>query len=60
MFDKEIENCNYNMILCESYYTPFQCYSKDVIMLCIKQYLERLFHIMIDSSDWIGDCAAET
>ncbi|XP_012061757.1 PREDICTED: dynein-1-beta heavy chain, flagellar inner arm I1 complex-like [Atta cephalotes] len=60
MFDKEIENCNYNMILCESYYTPFQCYSKDVIMLCIKQYLERLFHIMIDTSDWIGDCAAET
>ncbi|XP_011064281.1 PREDICTED: dynein-1-beta heavy chain, flagellar inner arm I1 complex [Acromyrmex echinatior] len=60
MFDKEIENCNYNMILCESYYTPFQCHSKDVIMLCIKQYLERLFHIMIDMSDWIGDCAAET
>ncbi|KAG5320215.1 RBBP5 protein, partial [Pseudoatta argentina] len=60
MFDKEIENCNYNTILCESYYTPFQCYSKDVIMLCIKQYLERLFHIMIDMSDWIGDCAAET
>ncbi|XP_018308876.1 dynein-1-beta heavy chain, flagellar inner arm I1 complex [Mycetomoellerius zeteki] len=60
MFDKEIENCSDNMILCESYYTPFQCYSKDVIMLCIKQYLERLFHIMIDMSDWIGDCAAET
>ncbi|XP_018363273.1 PREDICTED: dynein-1-beta heavy chain, flagellar inner arm I1 complex-like [Trachymyrmex cornetzi] len=60
MFDKEIENCNDNMISCESYYTPFQCYSKDVIMLCIKQYLERLFHIMIDMSDWIGDCAAET
>ncbi|XP_018394577.1 PREDICTED: dynein-1-beta heavy chain, flagellar inner arm I1 complex-like [Cyphomyrmex costatus] len=60
MFSKEIESCSNNMILCQSYYTPFQCYSKDVIMLCIKQYLERSFHIMMDMSDCIGDCAAET
>jgi len=47
------------MILHKLYYTPLQSYSEDIIMLCIKQYLERLFHMMIDMSDWIGDCAAE-
>lgn len=60
IFSKEIESCNDNMILeYETYYTPFQCYSEDVIMICIKQYLERLFHMMIDMSDWIGECVAE-
>lgn len=59
IFGKEIESSSNNMNLYKSYYTPFQCYSEDVIMLCIKQYLERLFHIMIDMSDWIGDCVAE-
>lgn len=59
MFGKEIESCSNNMISHEMYYMPFQYYTKDVIILCIKQYLERLFHMMIDMSDWIGECAAE-
>ncbi|XP_024873902.1 dynein-1-beta heavy chain, flagellar inner arm I1 complex-like isoform X2 [Temnothorax curvispinosus] len=59
IFGKEIESCSNIMILHETYYTPFQCYSEDVRMLCIKQYLERVSHMMIDMSDWMGACAAE-
>ncbi|XP_011874784.1 PREDICTED: dynein-1-beta heavy chain, flagellar inner arm I1 complex isoform X2 [Vollenhovia emeryi] len=59
VFGKEIESCSNIMTFHETYYTPFQCYSEDVIILCIKQYLERLFHMMMDMSDWMGDCSAE-
>lgn len=59
IFGKEIESCSNNMILRESHYMPFQCFSEDAIVLCIKQYLERLYHMMIDMSDWMGECAAE-
>ncbi|XP_077278026.1 uncharacterized protein LOC143906094 isoform X2 [Temnothorax americanus] len=59
VFGKEIESCSTIMILHETYYTPFQRYSEDVRMLCIKQYLERVSHMMIDMSAWMGACAAE-
>ncbi|KAL0112939.1 hypothetical protein PUN28_012292 [Cardiocondyla obscurior] len=59
IFNKEIESYSNVRILFETKYIPFQCYTKDAIKMCIKQYLERLFHMMMNMSDWIGDCAAK-
>ncbi|XP_036148975.1 dynein-1-beta heavy chain, flagellar inner arm I1 complex isoform X2 [Monomorium pharaonis] len=58
IFSKEIESCSDSMIL-QTYYTPFPYYSENVIMHCIRHYLEWLFHMMMNISDWIGNCEAE-
>ncbi|XP_014474609.1 PREDICTED: dynein heavy chain 2, axonemal [Dinoponera quadriceps] len=59
IFGKEIESCSNSMTLREVYHPLFQHHAKDANLLCIARYLERLFHMMIDASDWIGDCAAQ-
>lgn len=47
------------MTLHEIYHPLFQHHIKDANLLCITRYLEQSFRIMIDASDWIGDCEAE-
>ncbi|XP_029169334.1 dynein heavy chain 2, axonemal isoform X2 [Nylanderia fulva] len=59
IFSKEIESCSNSMTLREVYHPLLQQHSENAIMLCLSKYLERLFDMMIDASDWIGECAAE-
>lgn len=59
IFGRQIESCNNSMIMHETYHPLFQHHSEDSTMLCIARYLECLFHMMIDASDWIGDCTVE-
>lgn len=47
------------MTLRDVYHPLLQHHSENAITLCLSKYLERLFHMMIDASDWIGECAAE-
>ncbi|XP_025267061.1 dynein heavy chain 2, axonemal-like [Camponotus floridanus] len=59
IFGKEIESCNNSITLGDVYHPLLQHHSENTITLCISKYLERLFHMMIDASDWIGECAAQ-
>ncbi|XP_032673642.1 dynein heavy chain 2, axonemal isoform X2 [Odontomachus brunneus] len=59
IFGEEIKHCNSSITLHKAYHPLFQYHMKDANLLCITRYLERLFHMMIDASDWIGDCIAE-
>lgn len=60
IFGKEIESCSNNMTLRDVYHPLLQHHSENATILCISKYLERLFYMMIDASDWIGECAAQT
>ncbi|EFN84524.1 Dynein heavy chain 2, axonemal [Harpegnathos saltator] len=59
IFGEEIKSCNNSITLHEACHPLFQCHMKDANLLCVTRYLEQLFLMMIDASDWIGDCAAE-
>ncbi|KAL6420158.1 hypothetical protein ACFW04_014096 [Cataglyphis niger] len=59
IFGKEIESCSNSITQRDVYHPLLQHHSENTITMCISKYLERLFHMMIDASDWIGECTAQ-
>jgi hypothetical protein len=58
MFSAEIKECSEESIKPEIYQDQVKLFQSEISIISsiYKKYLERLYKIMINASDWLGDC----